>query len=322
MAILPDKKLHSSIWIIISLLYFSIVSCSKIDLPKFISAKNEDAPNDQEKLNNRNDEIELLKKKISEKTFQLSELKKKLNELDPKQKTRITEELSTPKRLQRREELLQLKENEIHAKVEKLEIQSNQFNSYQKEINRDFEKRKQSLDQREREINERARIVGGKFKNSSAIDEDTFLVDKFSQTIAVDKILFNRLPIKNFIKYHDQIVLDGENNLLWSRKNFHQEHKIFPENSKDCLEWADQWRREEYGGINGWRVPSHRELNQLNGLYKYVMGGDSENFKYWGIEKEGNSNLTLFEFSHANFSKNKTSQVSANCRLVANPNSR
>ena len=312
MGILPDNKLRSSIWIIVSLLYFSIVSCSRFGLPDFFSAKlenqtsgeiaNADVPNGQEELNNKNDE--------------------KPDELGQKQKTGIPEELSAQKKMQRREELLRLKEIEVQAKLEKLEVQSNQFNSYQKEINRNLKKREQSLYLREKEINERVKVVEGTIKDGSSIKEDTFQAGEFSRTIAVDKILFNRLPIERFIRYHDQIVLDGGNNLLWSRQNYHQEHKTFPESSGDCLEWADQWRREEYGGINGWRVPSHMELNQLKGLYIYVMGGDSENFKYWGIEKEKNSNLTLFEFSHTNVSENKTSQVSANCRLVANPNSR
>ena len=41
MGILPDNKLRSSIWIIVSLLYFSIVSCSRFGLPDFFSAKLE-----------------------------------------------------------------------------------------------------------------------------------------------------------------------------------------------------------------------------------------------------------------------------------------
>ena len=144
--------------------------------------------------------------------------------------------------------------------------------------------------------------------------------NKTAQEIPKRKALFTILPVNNYKHYNKQIVLDRDNNLFWSRLNFYQKEGSYPESRSECSEWAAQMKREKYGGIDRWRVPTHRELSQLHYLYQYVLGGDSENFKYWGVESKGTPNLTLFEFRNASFQDNTSSQAIANCRVIANQN--
>ncbi len=366
MGFLNIHKPHVAIYVCASLLGISVLSCSKTDLPKFISdefqnqtsskiPKEETRIAQQElekkieatnksinllnaklaqansKLNNKNnDEIKFLKKEISEKKLKVSELNKKLNDSHQQNISKKSKRQNIQQQFQKRTELLQQKENEIHAKYESFTNQTNRFKSYQEEVNKGFLKRKQSLDQREKRLEEREKVLDGNINNRGSIKKEIRpkkLAKKTKanttfQSIPTRKTLFATLPVNNYERYNNEIVLDRENELFWSRLNFHQKEGSYPEVRRECLEWADQMKREKYGGINRWRVPTHRELSQLHYLYQYVLGGDSENFKYWGVESKGTSNLTIFEYRNLNFQNNVPSQVIANCRVVANINRR
>lgn len=130
--------------------------------------------------------------------------------------------------------------------------------------------------------------------------------------------LFQKFPLSNFKKSNEKIVLDVKNSLLWTRVNFHQKEGSFPENSKECLEWEEQMRREKYGGLDSWRVPSHSELSYLIPLYQNVIGGESENFSYWGAKQLGVDKLTLYNFKNESNKTPNNSGLKANCRLVTN----
>ncbi len=125
-------------------------------------------------------------------------------------------------------------------------------------------------------------------------------------------------PSSNFKKYNEKIILDKEGNLLWTKFNFSEKEGAFPETARECQEWADQMSREEYGGINNWRVPSHVELGRLGYLYGKVNGGESENFTYWGTRESGFYNFEVFKFKNKFDQVPDEFQLKANCRLVAN----
>jgi uncharacterized protein len=154
---------------------------------------------------------------------------------------------------------------------------------------------------------------------------DNTTVEKKQPPVKINKkryprvsTLFQKLPVSNFKKYNDKVVLDVENSLLWTRVNFHQKERYFPENFKECLEWKEQMRREKYGGLESWRVPSHSELSYLTPLYQKVAGGESENFSYWGAQKMGSDKLTLYSFKNESNKTPNNSGFKANCRLVTN----
>jgi hypothetical protein len=363
MGIWPNQRRHLKLCIAVPLLSISVLSCSKSDLPKFISenfknqnisetpkegtqnaqqelekkieitdqnmnAMNTKLAHANSELNEKNSEIIFLKQKISENKLQISELNKKLNDSRQKNILKKPEKQNIQQQFQKREAFLKQKENEIHAKFERFTNQTNRFKSYQEEVNNDFLKRKQGLDQREGRVDERERVVERNFRNRNTIKNKTdsqemarkLKANKTVQEIPQRKTLFTILPVNNYKHYNKQIVLDRDNNLFWSRLNFYQKEGSYPESRSECSEWAAQMKREKYGGIDRWRVPTHRELSQLHYLYQYVLGGDSENFKYWGVESKGTPNLTLFEFRNASFQDNTSSQAIANCRVIANQN--
>ena len=142
------------------------------------------------------------------------------------------------------------------------------------------------------------------------------------QTSFRGSVLFQKLPINNFKKYNKKIILDEERNLLWTKFNFSQKEGAFPETARECQEWAEQMRREEYGGIKNWRVPSHIELGRLSYLYKNVISGKSENFAYWGAKNSEFYNLEVFKFKNDNNQEFNDFLSKANCRLVAKNESR
>ena len=139
-----------------------------------------------------------------------------------------------------------------------------------------------------------------------------------SQASFSRSVLFQKLPINNFKKYNEKIILDEESSLLWTKFNFFQKEGSFPETAGECQEWAAQMRREEYGGVNNWRVPSHVELGQLGYLYGSLIGGKSENFAYWGTSGSGFYNFDIYKFKNQNDQEPDDYQSKANCRLVAN----